>query len=221
MKKILFATLFLAACGGSSKQPQEPKPEPKPMRASVEPEQQLPEPSKETLAAPNPMPDPVPAPEPAPVPEPPKTLTATAALTDVKSGDPMGTVTFERGEDGMITITAELTGLKKNSAHAFYIHENGDCSAKGKKVGAHLNPTKAKHGPPASSERHAGDFGNVTADETGHVTFTMMTDSITMDDIGRADTIINRSVVIHTKKDDKKGSAGAPLACGVITLQAE
>lgn len=217
MKKILFATMFLAACGGSSKQTPQPRPEPKPMRAAAEPETLLPERSPETFAAPAPMPEPAPA----PVPEPPKTMTATAALTDVKSGDPMGTVTFERGEDGMITITAELTGLKKNSAHAFYIHENGDCSAKGKKVGAHLNPTKAKHGPPASSERHAGDFGNVTADETGHVTFTMMTDSITMDDIGRADTIINRSVVIHTKKDNKKGSAGAPLACGVITLQAE
>jgi Cu/Zn superoxide dismutase len=34
----------------------------------------------------------------------------------------------------------------------------------------------------------------------------------------RPDSILNRAVVIHAKKDDKKGNGGAALACGVITL---
>jgi Cu-Zn family superoxide dismutase len=132
----------------------------------------------------------------------------------------MGTLTFEAAGDGSITITGEFTGLKKKGMHAMYIHETGDCSKKGKKVGKHLNPTGSKHGPPASAQRHAGDFGDLTADEAGNATFSMTTDSVSLDpnDIGRADTIVNRSVVIYAKKDNKKGTPGAALACGVITL---
>jgi len=85
-------------------------------------------------------------------------------------------------------------------------------------VGGHLNPTKAKHGPPSSANRHAGDFGNLTADEEGNATFSMTTDSVTMEE-GRADSILGRAIAIHAKKDDKKGSGGPVLACGVITLQ--
>jgi Cu-Zn family superoxide dismutase len=150
----------------------------------------------------------------------PTVATATAQMKSIKDGTPMGTVTFERNDEGQIVITGEFTGLKKNSVHALYIHENGDCSNKGKKVGAHLNPTKAKHGVPSSSVRHAGDFGNVTADDSGTATFSMTTDSVTME-ADRPDSILNRAVVLHSKKDDKKGSAGTPLACGVIQQAAE
>jgi len=226
MKKIgmLFVcTLLAAACGGSngggakapthtataparteaptyaSKTPA-PAPEPAPM-----PEQAPGQPT--TPAAPV-----APAPAPAPA-----ASVATAELKSVKDGSSMGTVTFQRDEGGTITITGDFTGLKAKSVHAFYIHENGDCSNKAKKVGKHLNPTHVKHGPPASSTRHAGDFGNLTADETGHASFSMQTDSVTMEG-DRPDSIVNRSIVIHASKDDKRGSGGAPLACGVITV---
>jgi Cu-Zn family superoxide dismutase len=152
--------------------------------------------------------------EPAPPPAP---MTATAELKSVKDDSSMGTITFTKRDDGKIVIEGTFSGLKKKGTHALYIHEKGDCSKKGANVGGHLNPTKAKHGPPSSGNRHAGDFGNVTADDTGAATFTMETDSVTMDDIGRADTIVNRSIVLHEKKDSKSGNAGKPLACGVIT----
>ena len=143
-------------------------------------------------------------------------MTATAELKSVKDDSSMGTITFTKTDDGKVLIEGNFTGLGKKGPKAIYIHEKGDCSKKGANVGGHLNPTKAKHGPPSSGTRHAGDFGDLQVDESGNATFSMETDSITMDDVGRADTIINRSIVIHEKKDAKSGNAGKPLACGVI-----
>jgi superoxide dismutase, Cu-Zn family len=145
-------------------------------------------------------------------------LIATADVKAIKDGSSIGTLRFERWSDGTVEITGQFSGLKKKGIHALYIHENGDCSNKAKKVGGHLNPTKAKHGPPSSSVRHAGDFGNLVADEAGDATFSMTTDSITLDG-DRGDSVLNRAVVVHSGKDNMKGSAGAPLACGVIQLE--
>jgi Cu-Zn family superoxide dismutase len=232
MKKIgmLFAFVLVTACGGGSKSDTTTTPEP---AASTVPETDettyaaggdttatgTEEPTAGTdatamgggtgmPAAPAPV-------EPAPPPAP---MTATAELKSVKDDASMGTITFTKRDDGKIVIEGTFSGLKKKGTHALYIHEKGDCSKKGANVGGHLNPTKAKHGPPSSGNRHAGDFGNVTADDTGAATFTMETDSVTMDDIGRADTIVNRAIVLHEKKDSKSGNAGKPLACGVITV---
>ena len=165
--------------------------------------------------------DPAPAQDPAATPAaatpapPPAPTIARAELRLVSGDKPIGTMTFEQSGAG-INITGEFTGLKKGT-RALYIHEVGDCSNKGKKVGGHLDPTKQKHGPPASPQRHAGDFGDITVDKDGNATFTMTTDSITLEQ-GRADSIVGRSVVIHTGKDNKKGSAGGVLACGVVML---
>jgi len=142
---------------------------------------------------------------------------AKAELKSVKDGSSMGTITFTKGDNGQIQIEGTFTGLGKDGVHALYIHENGDCSAKAKKVGKDLNPTHSKWGPPSSASRHAGDFGNITADDSGNATFTMTTDSITFDG-DRPDGILNRAIVIHVKKDAKSGVGGA-LACGVITMQ--
>jgi Cu-Zn family superoxide dismutase len=219
----MFVCALLAACAGKSQ------------KGTSEPARAAAEPMPATEAAPEPAPPEEPtaetaaetaeeaatlaaqatpaAPEAAPAPA----LIARAELASVKDGSPMGTVTFERNPEGKIVITGSFSGLKEKGVHAFYIHEKGDCSNKARNVGGHLNPTQAKHGPPASSERHAGDFGNLTADEAGNAFFSMETDSVTMEG-DRPDSILNRAVVIHAKKDDKKGNGGAALACGVITL---
>jgi Cu-Zn family superoxide dismutase len=229
MKKIglLFACVLVAGCGGGKRDTKEPVAQaPAPVEpAAVEPATYAPDEPTEAEAPTAEEEPAAPAEEDttmayAPPKQEPATVIATAELKAVKDDASMGTITFENAGDGTITITGEFTGLKKNGVHAIYIYENGDCSKKGKKIGKHLNPTKQKHGPPDSATRHAGDFGNLTADEAGNATFSMTTDSLSLDpnDIGRADTIVNRAVVIHTKKDTKKGNAGAPLACGVITL---
>jgi len=221
----LSAFLF-AACGGSGPGPSEPQPqfpdtvaenEPSDDSLAMVPEETMPTPTPESESVIAPAGGEIEAPVPAMAQEPaPAVITASAALANVKSGDAMGKVMFSRANDGVITITGEFTGLKKNAQHAFYIHEYGDCSKGGKRVGGHLDPTNAKHGPPSSAERHAGDFGNLATDDTGNAVFEMTTDSLTLEP-GRGDSIIGRAIVIHAKKDDAKGKkAGAALACGVI-----
>jgi Cu-Zn family superoxide dismutase len=152
----------------------------------------------------------------APPPEiaPPAPHTAEATLLSVKNGAAVGTVTIELGDDNILAIRGMFNDLQPGS-HAIYIHEGGDCGNKAKNIGGHLNPANAKHGTSVSSARHAGDFGNINVDKAGNAVFTMNTDSLSME-AGRADTLAGRTVVIHAKKDNKKGDAGAPLACGVI-----
>jgi Cu-Zn family superoxide dismutase len=222
MKKIgmTFVCVLLAACGGSSSQPREPAAPQAQTMPAADQATETSETEGAVYAAPGPAPEVAPVEPPAPEPAVVAPLVARAELKSVKDDSPMGTVTFEQGADGQITINGQFNGLKKKGVHAFYVHENGDCSNKGKNVGKHLDPTKAKHGPPASSQRHAGDFGNLTADEAGVATFSMTTDSVTME-ADRPDSVLNRAVVIHAKKDDKKGSGGAAIACGVIQLVAE
>jgi Cu-Zn family superoxide dismutase len=143
---------------------------------------------------------------------------ASAHLVSMKDGSAMGTVTFE--QDGTtINMSGTFNGLTPG-AHAFYIHEVGDCSKKGARIGKHLNPSKQKHGPPASAKRHLGDLGDIVADADGNATFEMSTDSVVLED-GRPDSILQRSLVVHAKKDDRAGSGGAPIACGVIEKQGE
>jgi Cu-Zn family superoxide dismutase len=205
----------LAACGGSSKsQPTTPSSDiaTASSESSDLPPMANPAPPPPSQAEPaEPMPA-VPPAEMTPPPAPAPTV-AIAMLTTVKDGKDVGMLTFELGENNQITMTGEFNGLPAGP-RAIYVHEGGDC----KKIGGHLNPTSAKHGPPASATRHAGDFGNIEVDKSGNATFSMVTDSLSFEP-GRADTITGRTVVIHAKKDDKKGSGGAPLACGVINLR--
>ena len=152
-----------------------------------------------------------PAAETAPVGE-----VARAELKMVSGDKALGTITFQKSGN-TVTIEGQFSGHKKGQ-HALYVHDKGDCSDKGRKVGGHLNPTKAKHGPPASPMRHAGDFGDLTFDKDGNATFSMTTDSITLEP-GGADSVVGRAVVLHSRKDNAKGSAGSPIACGVVTLE--
>ncbi|HUQ01064.1 MAG TPA: superoxide dismutase family protein [Kofleriaceae bacterium] len=154
--------------------------------------------------------------------EPPKPAApqqALAMLTAVKDGKDVGTVSFELGSDNVIVIQGDFHDLPAGK-HAIYIYENGDCSGKGKKIGKHLDPTKQKHGPPSSATRHAGDFGNVEIAKEGTGTFQMSTDSLSFE-LGRADTVTSRAIVVHAKADNAKGNAGAPIACGVISTRSE
>ena len=141
---------------------------------------------------------------------------ARADLKMVSGDKSLGTMTFQK-QDKSIVIEGQFTGQKKGQ-YALYIHDKGDCSDKGRKVGGHLNPTKAKHGPPASAMRHAGDFGDVTFDKEGNATFAMTTDSVTLEP-GGADSVVGRAVVLHARKDSKSGSAGSAIACGVVTME--
>jgi len=135
-----------------------------------------------------------------------------------------GVVNFTQEGTGVVTIEGELKGLKQG-LHGFHVHEFGDNTNGCVSAGGHFNPHGKQHGGPQDENRHAGDLGNVTADEHGVAKFTLHDKLISLHG---ATSVIGRTMVIHADTDDlgkgghedslTTGHAGARLACGVIGL---
>ncbi len=145
-----------------------------------------------------------------------KVTRASCVLNATKGNKVDGLVTFIQVDDG-VKITATVNNLVPGS-HGFHIHEFGDCSSPdGMSAGGHFNPGKKPHGGPDSLERHAGDLGNLVADEHGVAKYERVDKVITLEG---PDTIIGRSIVVHANPDDHHtqptGNAGGRVACGVI-----
>lgn len=154
----------------------------------------------------------------APVPQSEKAVVteAFAEVNPTEGNTVKGKVTFTQQGDKLY-IVADFEGLKPGE-HGFHIHEHGDCSAHdGSSAGGHFNPTNKKHGGPEDEERHAGDLGNVVADEDGKAHYELL-DSVLQ--LNGKDTIVGRSVVIHADPDDlvtqPTGNSGGRIGCGVI-----
>jgi Cu-Zn family superoxide dismutase len=128
-----------------------------------------------------------------------------------------GKVVFTKVTDG-IEIAAEISGLSPGD-HGFHVHEFGDCSmADGVCAGGHFNPGGKPHGKPDAAERHAGDFGNLTADASGKATYKRVDKVATLNG---PNSIIGRSIIVHAAPDDfsqPTGNAGARVGCGVIGI---
>ena len=133
----------------------------------------------------------------------------------------------ESAQLGGVRITGRVTGLTPGN-HGFHVHEFGDVFTKGcDSTGPHFNPKMVVHGAPDDEDtrRHAGDFGNILADDTGLVLVNMTDRHISL---GRQNSILGRAFVVHEKEDDlgrgnndgstKTGNAGARLACGIVAL---
>jgi Cu-Zn family superoxide dismutase len=142
--------------------------------------------------------------------------TRAMAKLEPKSGSKVaGTVTFTQTGDE-VQVTADIQNLTPGK-HGLHIHDKGDCSAPdAASAGGHFNPMHQHHGGPMTTERHAGDLGNIEADASGkaHLEWKgklQMTG---------ANSIIGKSVVVHEKDDDLKtdpaGNSGARIACGAI-----
>jgi Cu-Zn family superoxide dismutase len=128
-----------------------------------------------------------------------------------------GVVRFSQ-EGESVKVVADLEGLTPGQKHAFHIHQYGDCSAPdGMSAGGHFNPEGHQHGLPDSEKRHAGDLGNVQADENGKAHYEITVNNISI--MGAKNAILGRGVIVHAKVDDggqPVGNAGARIACGVI-----
>jgi Cu-Zn family superoxide dismutase len=80
-----------------------------------------------------------------------------------------GKVVFTQQRGG-VEVNAEISGLAPGE-HGFHVHEFGDCSmADGTCAGGHFNPTGAPHAGPNDEKRHAGDLGNIEANDSGKAT---------------------------------------------------
>lgn len=111
-------------------------------------------------------------------------------------------------------ISGSAVGLAPG-LHGIHIHETGICDPASdpafSSAGEHYNPTGAEHG------EHAGDLGNVTADESGISIFQGTITEFALDDLIDAD---GSAVIIHAEEDenDPAGeSYGARIACGVLS----
>jgi superoxide dismutase, Cu-Zn family len=141
---------------------------------------------------------------------------AICVLTPTKGSKVHGSVAFTVKGDA-IEITGEITGLTPGK-HGFHVHEFGDLSSTdGMATGGHFNPDKEKHGGPDDKERHAGDLGNIVADENGKALL-KMTDKLIR--LSGEHSIVGRGLIVHAKEDDLKtqptGDAGGRVAQGVI-----
>lgn len=143
--------------------------------------------------------------------------TMVAELAPASGSAVKGSVRFtEKG--GVVEIVAEVSGLEPGE-HGFHIHDKGDCSAAdATSAGGHFNPASVAHGGPGADQHHAGDLGNLTADEKGVAKKTMTSTGITLGEGARS--AAGRAVIVHAKPDDLRsqptGAAGARVACGVI-----
>lgn len=141
---------------------------------------------------------------------------AVCVLMPVGDSGVRGTLKFMQTDDG-IKVSGEVTGLTPGK-HGFHVHEFGDITdmETGKSTGGHFNPEHKMHGKREADERHAGDFGNIEANQDGTATIEFTDKLITMS--GKM-SIVGRGIVIHADEDkftQPTGDAGGRVAIGVI-----
>jgi Cu-Zn family superoxide dismutase len=143
---------------------------------------------------------------------------AVCILQATEGNDVTGTLTLDEMEDH-VHISGEVKGLTPGE-HGFHIHMFGDLRAPdGASAGGHFDPHGHKHGGPDDEERHAGDLGNITADEDGTAKVDIEAKDL------KLHFVIGRSLVVHAGKDDlttqPSGDSGARIGVGVIGIAEE
>jgi Cu-Zn family superoxide dismutase len=146
---------------------------------------------------------------------------ARAMLSPTEGSSAHGSVEFTPAPDGGLDIEVMVSGLEPGT-HGFHIHEYGDCSAPdASSAGDHFAPSGDRHGAPKDppSTRHAGDLGNITADNDGVATKQMQDGEL---DLNGQLGVVGRAVIVHQNADDLEtqpsGEAGDPIACGIVEM---
>jgi superoxide dismutase, Cu-Zn family len=169
-----------------------------------------------------------PAPAPAPpavAPQPPPVTAAIAVIRPTNGNTCSGTVKFT-AVDGGVKVVADVTGLSAGK-HGFHIHEWGDVTDvdKGLATGGHYDPEGTHHHElvdadhPDGMPHHAGDMGNLVADDSGEAHLELVLQGVTL--MGPKDPIVGRAVIVHEKPDNgdqPTGGAGARIGQGVIGI---
>lgn len=123
-----------------------------------------------------------------------------------------------REVDGGVHVTGEISGLTPGK-HGFHVHQKGDLSdPKLTSAGGHFNPGGTKHGGPGSGEKHAGDWGNIEANEKGVAKIDETFKGVSL--LGEQNGIMGRSIIVHAGPDDLKsdpaGNSGDRIAGGIV-----
>jgi superoxide dismutase, Cu-Zn family len=142
---------------------------------------------------------------------------AVAVLHPTAGNKAHGEVRFSQVGDS-VKVVAHVEGLTPGQKHAIHVHQFGDCSAPdGMSAGGHYNPEGHQHGLPEKEMRHAGDLGNLQADNDGKAHYEIEVKNTSI--AGMKNPVIGRAVIVHAKVDDggqPVGNAGGRIACGVI-----
>jgi len=147
-----------------------------------------------------------------------KTNDAVVNIEPTKGNKAKGTVVF-RQVGQKVYVVADISGLNANEKHAIHIHEGTECGEDGMAAGGHYNPEKHDHGLPdaPADKRHAGDFGNMQADDNGKAHLELTVDNISIS--GEKNPILGHAVIVHARADDgtqPTGNAGGRIGCGII-----
>lgn len=134
----------------------------------------------------------------------------------------VGTLVLRETADGL-AIDGSIEGLSPG-AHGFHVHEQGDCTPpKFDSAGAHFNPSASPHAGPTAAAHHAGDLGNIDADESGKANVHAVADDLSLE-AGATSSVLGRAIVVHAKADDLQsqpgGDAGDRIACAIIVADA-
>ena len=144
-----------------------------------------------------------------------------AVVGPASGSNVQGSVVFTETGDG-VELVAKIGGLNPDSKHGFHIHEFGNAIADdASSAGGHYNPQGHPHGLPDADMHHAGDMGNLEADQDGNAELTMTLRNVTL--AGKKNPIIGRAVVVHAQPDDgsqPSGNAGDRIGVGVIGVSA-
>ena len=132
---------------------------------------------------------------------------------------------YQDEKGGAVRLNGHIKGLPPGK-HGFHIHTYGDLRATDcSKCGGHWNPSNHQHGSLRDLYSHAGDLGNISANDKGEANFHICTNKFKL--IGPK-SVIGRSLVIHYDEDDlgkgghsdslTTGHAGGRIDCAVIGI---
>eukprot|EP00697_Spironema_sp_BW2_P002084 gnl/Spiro4/12794_TR6778_c0_g1_i1.p1 gnl/Spiro4/12794_TR6778_c0_g1~~gnl/Spiro4/12794_TR6778_c0_g1_i1.p1 ORF type:complete len:542 (-),score=-137.95 gnl/Spiro4/12794_TR6778_c0_g1_i1:292-1917(-) len=121
-------------------------------------------------------------------------------------------------------VTGIIQGFAPNTYHGLHVHIRGDVSAPdGTASGLHWNPYNAIHGAlngTNQTSRHAGDLGNVFADQNGNIQVSVSSNLLLLQGNNSA---IGRTMIIHQNPDDgitqPTGNSGLRYGQCVIGIQ--
>ena len=85
---------------------------------------------------------------------------AVAVMHGLGDNDVKGTVMFEAVDGGGMKVSADITGLPKDSTHAYHFHVFGDCTSDdGKSAGTHFHFDGSSMNPPKDIKVITGNLG--------------------------------------------------------------
>ena len=124
-------------------------------------------------------------------------------------------------EGGGISVLVRVASAA--GANSVRIHETGTCDPAEKTPfefpGDRFNPTEAHHGAPGEAMSHAGDLGNLTAEDDGSAEFSISTERVSLTPRGLVDAN-GSALLIHAEADDPttdlSGESGDRFVCSVI-----